>query len=273
MLIELSVFFKKIVSAIPIKEQQVVWWGAPVIYCMLKHHSVLTSHEIWPYPLIQPNYNCLVATELNGIHCFICSLLSFSVISIPTLAYDLSIVLHVKNHFAIQVHWRTTFDYIQRSPTNVSFAMKFSYVMTLLFVMNFATLVQNLLSVTFARLHLHLRTTLNVTCASTWVRKQWDVQLVEENAAIITVWDGTWQPIQVCVLNIRRCSWIGTVPLNNMFRFWTSKLQNFHQTHKTRLVPLSSSSKLLTTFLYIGYNSRSLASPITGSLSIALSYF
>lgn len=138
--------------------------------------------------------------------CFIYCLLSFSVISIPTLAYDLSIVLHVKNRFAMQVHWRTTFDYIQRSPTNVSFAMKFSCVMTLLFGMNFATLVQNLLSVTFARLHLHLRTTLNVTCASTWVIKQWVVQLVEENAVIITVWDGTWQPIQVCVLNSRHCS-------------------------------------------------------------------
>lgn len=45
-----------------------------VIYCILKHHSVLTSHEIWPYPLIQPNYHCLVVTELNWIHCFICSL-------------------------------------------------------------------------------------------------------------------------------------------------------------------------------------------------------
>lgn len=147
--------------------------------------------------------------------------------------------------------------------------MKFSYVMTLLFGMNFATLVQNLLSVTFVRLHFHLRTTLNVTCASTWVIKQWVVQHVEENAAIITVWDGTWQPIQVCVLNTcsRRCSLIGTVPLNNINIIWTSKLQNFHQTHKTRLVPLSSSFKLLTTFLYIGYNSCSLASHITGSLS------
>lgn len=63
--------------------------------------------------------------------------------------------------------------------------------------------------------------------------------------------------------------------MKNMLLIWTSKLQNFHQTHKTRLVPLSSSSKLLTTFLYtcIGYNSCSLASHITGSLSIALSYF